>query len=446
MCGIVGFISSANYGLNAKQADVFETMLFLDTQRGWDSTGSFGVQRNNNVYIAKDAVHGADFICTKEFTELRHKMIASGQFWVGHNRWATRGEVTDKNAHPFWVEDKVVLVQNGTMRGDHKKHKDVEVDTEALAHVIAENDDISVALNKIDASYALVWYNVNDKTLYMIRNTERPLYTVESTAGDILFASEENMILYSAYKHELKLKGKPVMLEPMMLQKYKLKQDGGFTHEQEKITIKPKYQEVHSPHSNFSQPWRQACGYSELCDEDYELDPVAASIRAIDNARTTQPTGRVYQIAQVKQDAPRDVNVDFSAYIFAKYPQLHLSQEQRVNASSRIMRDQNNGNETAVVQLEDYFPANNNKDCKVWFVFGRDISPGNSDVLYYWLVWDKAESDILEMCSNDSYFNIKPSGYQVRSATISGEDRFVVARFISSQERITMDDHNNAVH
>ncbi len=449
MCGIVGFIHGGKYGFDAKTADVMETMLFLDTQRGWDSTGTFGVQKNGNLYLAKDAIHGADFINTKEYKDIRSKMISSGQFWVGHNRWATRGNITDKNAHPFVVEDNIVLVQNGTMRGDHKKHKDVEVDTEAIAHVIHDTGDIEEALNKIDASFALVWYNVKNKTLHLIRNNERPLYTAKTkdNQGSVLFASEENMILYAAYKHELKLESKPVMLPAFMLHSYKLQDDGGFKLEENIIKIRPK--EVHNGVANFS---RFGHGYSAEDDDDgvwhgwhnnkhIPNRQVREAVRAA--MQQDVPRSNVIILPNIERDGPNDVNVDFTAYVFSKYPQFHIDVDAKNKCTNRAAADGRNDTHS-VIQLEDYIAANNNDNCRVWIVFGRDIAPNNSEMLFYWFVHDKSEMDVLQMCSDDIYYKVKPSNYQVRQSIINNEPRYLVTRFCNDKMVVVMDDHNEA--
>ena len=134
MCGIVGIATKQFNGFTNAEGDMFRDMLYLDAFRGWDSTGVFGVDKHSNVQVHKEASQAADFIHTDEFKKFKGELVQRGLFAVGHNRAATRGEVVDKNAHPFVIDDKIVLVQNGTWRGDHKKIKDTAVDTEALAH------------------------------------------------------------------------------------------------------------------------------------------------------------------------------------------------------------------------------------------------------------------------------------------------------------------------
>jgi predicted glutamine amidotransferase len=187
MCGLVAVINRLRNGFNHNQLEVFRTLLLVDTLRGEDSTGIFGVDNLGNVGIVKDAINGASFLQTKEYKEMETAAYRSGWAMVGHNRKATRGAITDKNAHPFWVEDKLVLVHNGTMFGDHKKLKDVEVDSEAIAHAIAEHpDDFKEAFKKFNAAYALMWYDVDKKILRITRNEHRPLCWVATSTMYIL--------------------------------------------------------------------------------------------------------------------------------------------------------------------------------------------------------------------------------------------------------------------
>lgn len=201
MCGLVAVIpKSCSRGFLKPELDMFETLVTIDTLRGKDSTGVFGAN-NDEVYIAKDTLTGSEFLKTKEWKDIHDKSFKNGKFLVAHNRAATRGSVTDKNAHPFWNDNKVVMVHNGTFNEDHKKHADTEVDSEALCHLLAnhEPDQIDSILNKIDAAYALIWFDARDETLNIVRNSDRPLWMIE-TVSAYIFSSEAIMLQFALWR------------------------------------------------------------------------------------------------------------------------------------------------------------------------------------------------------------------------------------------------------
>ena len=218
MCGIVGAITKHTNGFTYPDLKIFETLLFLDTLRGEDSTGVFAVNNLGNVGIAKEATTAESFLKTEAWQKYKTHLFQNGWCVVGHNRKATRGKVSDENAHPFWVEDKLVLVHNGSYFGSHDHLKKVEVDSHAIAHTLAEHGDLDVegALKKINAAYALIWYDIDNKKLNVIRNDQRPLHWVE-TPSCWFFASEMGMLdfalsrelvtplneIYSFGEHEL---------------------------------------------------------------------------------------------------------------------------------------------------------------------------------------------------------------------------------------------------
>lgn len=190
MCGIVGFVTKSKRSLFQCHLSLFEEMLICDSVRGNDSTGAFTVLSNNQVKALKVATNPHYLLETDQWKRFKETAVKSGHILVGHNRKATFGQITRENAHPF-IEGNIVLVHNGTVM-DHKKMADVDVDSHAICHQISSEGYIKT-LRDLKGSFALVWYDVTTKKLYLARNKERPLCFVE-TNDYVAFASEGLML------------------------------------------------------------------------------------------------------------------------------------------------------------------------------------------------------------------------------------------------------------
>lgn len=205
MCGIVGLVCNNTNGFTQPEINAFKDMLYVNALRGVDATGIFYVNNTGDVQIHKDTSESSDFLKTTEWKASERELFSRGTAIVGHSRAATRGMKTVENAHPFIVDNKIVLVHNGTMAGSHKHLANTEVDSHAIAHVLSENADIATAISKINAAFALVWYNTETGYLHAIRNDERPLWMAETQNRAIIFASEPSFIYLAVSRHGLKL-------------------------------------------------------------------------------------------------------------------------------------------------------------------------------------------------------------------------------------------------
>lgn len=197
MCGIVGMGSLSGLTEWTSKEKWFTKALYVDTLRGFHSTGIFYVpyeNMNEPPEVYKKALPGYDFLdLTRPRSIIKH--IDKYAFIVGHNRHATTGTINTENAHPF-QKGHITLVHNGTLTSRHgvPSVTEVEVDSEAICHAFATKG-ASETLPKLNGAYALVWYDSEKGTLNLARNKERPLFFAFSKNGDnILFASESWMV------------------------------------------------------------------------------------------------------------------------------------------------------------------------------------------------------------------------------------------------------------
>lgn len=142
-----------------------------------------------------------DLFETKGFNDL---MKRTHVLLFGHNRQATRGTITDANAHPF-NHDHIVGCHNGTLNStwNLKDSKKFDVDSDNIYYDMAHNG-AKKTIEKLNGAFALCWYDNNDRTLNLLRNKERPLYYCYTKDHKTFFwASEPWMLHVAMSKHDL---------------------------------------------------------------------------------------------------------------------------------------------------------------------------------------------------------------------------------------------------
>lgn len=432
MCGIVGVVAAYANGFTTKEAEMFQVMLFLDMLRGADSTGAFVATNKNNVHIRKSVQNGWDFQRTPEFANLRTKMITDGMFAVGHNRAATRGAISDKNAHPFWEDDKIVMVHNGTWKGSHNHHKNTEVDSEVICHYLATKPTVEEALQSVNAAYALAWYNVGEKSLNLIRNEDRPLWIVTLTTGAIAFCSEPETIMYSAHKAGFKIKDKIVELEPGVHHKFVLDTDKKeYERFENKLDIA--YRSKSFPATVYHPQFPRN---DNVGDEDYGcmyggFTPRETSQRP--EVVTTKPSER-----QVT-----DINRSFSDVALKNLQEKFIPHSVADEISQPIWEHLQEKH--VVIELEDYFPSNSYKGCRSWFVCGSIIAPSADTqciadpIVAYWFVMDKSEEEIMEYVNYPGvYTGVLGSIIRTRTLTPNNEGVSLMTAFVRDVKVISV--------
>ena len=160
MCGIVGYI-----GQQKALPIIVEGLKRLE-YRGYDSAGIATIG-DGEILITRISGKVAELEKTLA-TELDNGTLA-----LGHTRWATHGEPTERNAHPHIdCEQKIALVHNGIIENYQAIRTKLEqvghtfksdTDTEVLVHLIEEmwkytddfTDAVRLALKEVDGAYGI---------------------------------------------------------------------------------------------------------------------------------------------------------------------------------------------------------------------------------------------------------------------------------------------------
>jgi len=190
MCGLVGVVGNDISYVSNK---VFKQLLYIDALRGPHSTGIARNNAKNNVSVYKRALNSTDFLqldTTKSFIGV------DTDFLMGHNRYATQGEINDTNAHPF-TYGNVTLCHNGTLTDQSTlpDYKNFEVDSENIAYAMGLAENPKDVVSKLVGAFALTWYNDYELKYYIVRNKERPMFIAKEKGKDLYYyASEEHML------------------------------------------------------------------------------------------------------------------------------------------------------------------------------------------------------------------------------------------------------------
>lgn len=209
MCGIVGVAGF----IGIKEDKILKTLLTLDALRGIDSTGIAAIPKVGDSRVVKQLGNPYELFDTRGFTPALNR---PNRAIIGHNRFATQGEVVRRNAHPFDF-DSLVGVHNGTLRNKYKllDSANFKVDSENLYWHI-DQLGLNSFLKEVDGAYALVWWDKHEETLNFLRNKERPMWCVRSEDQRTMFwASERWMIEIACAREEVKLGEFHWMMEDM---------------------------------------------------------------------------------------------------------------------------------------------------------------------------------------------------------------------------------------
>jgi glucosamine--fructose-6-phosphate aminotransferase (isomerizing) len=158
MCGIVGYIGSQS------ASDVILEGLSKLEYRGYDSAGISLLVDNELVGEKKKGK-------LANLEAAIHENPINSTIGIGHTRWATHGEPSDRNSHPHYsMKRSVAVVHNGIIENYHELKDELvakgyvftsDTDTEVVAHLIEDMytgdilETVKLVLKRLRGSYAL---------------------------------------------------------------------------------------------------------------------------------------------------------------------------------------------------------------------------------------------------------------------------------------------------
>lgn len=204
MCGICAYIGYNN---------IYGYLIFglkMLQNRGYDSAGIVGLDKENNIklkkYASREDINAVDLLEDDE-DEFRDCTIG-----ICHSRWATHGAKTDYNAHPhICYQGKFSLVHNGIIENYEEIKNNLvenygiefksETDTEVIVNLISicynELNDTEKAINKalsmLEGTWGLVIMDRDDRNrLYCARHGSPLLIGFGKNNKYAIVASEQS--------------------------------------------------------------------------------------------------------------------------------------------------------------------------------------------------------------------------------------------------------------
>ena len=200
MCGIVGYIGHQSAG-----PILLEGLQRLE-YRGYDSSGIAVVDRDGALAVLKRQGKLRDLQAA--ITEM-----PTGAAGIGHTRWATHGEPSDRNAHPHASSTgEVIVVQNGIvenyrdLKAELQETLDAEgrtwqsdTDTEVIPELIARElsagrsfeDALAYAIGRLNGANAIAAvHRRNPSRIYAARKGSAGGIVIGYGDGEMFIASD----------------------------------------------------------------------------------------------------------------------------------------------------------------------------------------------------------------------------------------------------------------
>ena len=180
MCGIVGYI-----GPREAYPVVIKGLKRLE-YRGYDSAGIALINDGMKLYKKKGKV--------ADLEEETLGKDVSGHIGIGHTRWATHGEPSDRNAHPHLSNDgTLAMIHNGIIENYVSIKTELlnkgytfssDTDTEVLLNFIQDiklnnacrlEEALRIALKRIVGAYCILLIDKNDNDTIIAARKGSPL-------------------------------------------------------------------------------------------------------------------------------------------------------------------------------------------------------------------------------------------------------------------------------
>jgi len=178
MCGIMGYIG------NREAKEVLIDGLKRLEYRGYDSSG-IAVFDGEKLKVLRSVGK------ISSLQMLIKEQNISGNFGIGHTRWATHGRPSENNAHPH-MANGIAVVHNGIIENYARLKEELikngsifksETDTEVISHLIGRYsekglslfDSVLKAIKHLEGAYAIAIVSEKEPQYFVVAKNFSPL-------------------------------------------------------------------------------------------------------------------------------------------------------------------------------------------------------------------------------------------------------------------------------
>ncbi|PZP42523.1 MAG: glutamine--fructose-6-phosphate transaminase (isomerizing) [Pseudopedobacter saltans] len=201
MCGIVGYI-----GFRDAYPIILKGLKRLE-YRGYDSAGIALINEGQlNIFKKQGKVAALE--------EFAYNKNTNGNIGIGHTRWATHGEPSDRNSHPHLSNSgKLAIIHNGIIENYAQLKQDLvskgyvfhsDTDTEVLVNFIEDiylnrpdgtlEEALRMALKRVVGAYCILIIKVDEPEVIYAARKGSPL-VIGIGKGEHFLASDATPII-----------------------------------------------------------------------------------------------------------------------------------------------------------------------------------------------------------------------------------------------------------
>ncbi|OED44217.1 glutamine--fructose-6-phosphate aminotransferase [Endozoicomonas sp. (ex Bugula neritina AB1)] len=195
MCGIVGAVAQRDV------APILLEGLNRLEYRGYDSAGMAVINHDGQMQRTRRIGK------VSQLAEALEESFLFGGTGIGHTRWATHGEPSERNAHPHFSSDDIAVVHNGIIE-NHEVLRDAlskdgfvfssETDTEVIAHLVQSElkktgsllTAVQNSVKQLEGAYGMVVMDRNQPEHLIVARSGSPL-VIGLGLGENFIASDQ---------------------------------------------------------------------------------------------------------------------------------------------------------------------------------------------------------------------------------------------------------------